>query len=121
MNPRTKPRGASKLERLPKHQLNQLYRWLAVEKIIYSEAIKRLENQFGVKANGSNLTKFWNRVCVPRLQRANKIAPDRGVLLDVVLRRRKNNSFQIQILQRNKSIALFGSKNIRLISKGGAR
>lgn len=117
MNPLSKPRTKAKLERLPAKQINQLFRWLAVDGLIYEEVIVRLKKHFGIKANGSNLSKFWHRCCVPRLQKQNKISPDRGVLLDVVIRRRKNNTLQIQILARNKSVALFGSKNLRLLSK----
>ena len=118
MNPLHKKAQKTKLEKqLTKSQLDQLFRWLTKDELSYKAAIERLQKDFGVQANLTNLNKFYHRTCVPRLIQQQEIAPDPGVLLDVLIKRRKDNSFQVQILQRNKSVALVGSKNVQSLDR----
>ncbi|MEO5804103.1 MAG: hypothetical protein ABIR24_11300 [Verrucomicrobiota bacterium] len=51
-----KSRDQSVLANLPKEQVEQLHEWLAVEKIIYAEASKRLKDRFGIVAGRSALS-----------------------------------------------------------------
>ena len=118
MNPTNRRAHKTKFEKqLTKPQLDELQNWLLVEEVSYHTAIARLKERFEFKANLSDLTRFWNRYCVPELvkQQAQQDPPS-DVLLDVIIRRKSANLLHIQILQRGKGVTLHASKGLKCIT-----
>jgi glutamine synthetase type III len=62
--PHKKPRGDSKLDRLPEDQKEQLCAWLTVENLTYKEARTRCAEQFGCFTTEHALSQFFQSVAL---------------------------------------------------------
>lgn len=63
--PSKKPRGDSKLDRLPEDQKEQLCAWLTVENLTYREARTRCAEQFCCFTTEHALSQFFRSVALP--------------------------------------------------------
>lgn len=103
-----KPAKIPLLQQLPAVQFETLIHWLIAENMPYKKARRRLAAEFGVSTTESGLCKFWQQVCIPRIN-----APQRTMPLHVGIQGRTLVEIQVRLMPDNTlGIVLNGSNEV---------